>query len=140
MSNPSCGPGVPMNTMRLLRLATLGPIAGIVVLSLLAFFDQAALNRAYDNRFESARLANELRASSDELTRLARTYVVTGDPAYEQAYWHLLDVRNGTKPRPDGRTVPLVPEVQRVVTFEDRADGALQWLWARIFDPAIPPP
>ena len=113
MSNPSRGPGVPMNTMRLLRLATLGPIAGIVVLSLLAFFDQAALNRAYDNRFESARLANELRASSDELTRLARTYVVTGDPAYEQAYWHLLDVRNGRKPRPDGRTVSLRTLMER---------------------------
>jgi hypothetical protein len=38
---------------------------------------------------------------------MARTYVVTDDPAYEQTYWHILDVRNGIKPRPDGRTVSL---------------------------------
>ncbi|NBW87319.1 MAG: methyl-accepting chemotaxis protein, partial [Planctomycetia bacterium] len=96
-----------MNTMRLLRLTTLGPIVGLVVLAVLAFFNQRAVNRAQTNRYESYRLAQELRASSEDLTRFARTYVVTGDPVYEQQYWHLLDVRNGVKSRPDGRTVAL---------------------------------
>ena len=96
-----------MNTMRLLRLTTLGPIFGLFVLAVLAFFNQRAVNRAQINRYESFRLAQELRASSEDLTRLARTYVVTGDPVYEEQYWHLLDVRNGVKPRADGRTVPL---------------------------------
>lgn len=102
-----------MNTMRLLRLTTLGPIVGLVGLSLLAFLDQARLNRAHENRLESYRLAHELRRSSDELTRLARTYVVTGEPEYERQYWHLLEVRNGTQPRPDGRTVPLRTLMER---------------------------
>jgi hypothetical protein len=96
-----------MNTLQRLQLTTLGPIFGLVALSVLAFVNQNALNRAQANRYESYQLAHELRASSDELTRMARTYVVTDDPAYEQAYWHILDVRNGIKPRPDGRTVSL---------------------------------
>src|SRR5690606_9107187 len=36
----------------------------------------------------------------DDLTRLARTYVVSGDERYEQQYQAILDIRNGTKPRP----------------------------------------
>ena len=96
-----------MNTMRRLQLMTLGPLFGLVALAVLAFVNQSALDRATTNRHESHRLAQELRRSSDELTRMARTYVVTADPAYERAYWHILDVRNGVKPRPDGRTIPL---------------------------------
>nr|WP_232730709.1 methyl-accepting chemotaxis protein [Janthinobacterium sp. 64] len=41
-----------------------------------------------------------MRQSSDDLTRLARTYVVTGDASYEQQYMDILDIRNGKKPRP----------------------------------------
>ena len=96
-----------MNTLQRLRLTTLGPIVGLVALSVLAFTNQNALTRAHANRYASYQLAHDLRASSDELTRMARTYVVTGDPAYEQAFWRILEVRNGVKPRPDGRTVPL---------------------------------
>ncbi|MBM4010773.1 MAG: methyl-accepting chemotaxis protein [Planctomycetes bacterium] len=102
-----------MNTLQRLYVTTLVPIIGLVALSVLAFVNQNALNRAQADRFESYRLAHELRASSDELTRMARTYVVTGDPAYEQAYWSILDVRNGVKPRPDGRTVALRTLMER---------------------------
>lgn len=58
-------------------------------------------------RYQSYQLAIELRQSSEDLTRLARTYVVTGDPKYETAYFNVLDVRNGKLPRPDGRTAAL---------------------------------
>ena len=47
-------------------------------------------------------LADGLRQSSDELTRMARTFVVTGDPAYEQHFNSILAIRNGTEPRPQG--------------------------------------
>jgi methyl-accepting chemotaxis protein len=50
----------------------------------------------------SLQLADELRQSSDDLTRLARTYVVTGDPKWEEQYFTVLDIRNGKKPRPPG--------------------------------------
>lgn len=59
--------------------------------------EQAA---AYDNRYRSYLLADELRQSSDDLTRLGRTYVVTGDASYKQQYLDILSIRNGEKPRP----------------------------------------
>ena len=37
----------------------------------------------------SLQLADELRQSSDDLTRLARTYVVTGDSKWEEQYFTL---------------------------------------------------
>ena len=45
-------------------------------------------------------LADELRQSSDDLTRLGRVYVTTGDVKYEKQYFDILDIRNGKKPRP----------------------------------------
>jgi methyl-accepting chemotaxis protein len=96
-----------MNTMQRLKLTTIGPVMGLLALALVALWSQRALNQAQTNRFASYALANELRQSSDELTRLARTYCVTGDAEYERQYWHVLDIRNGKRPRPDGRTVAL---------------------------------
>ncbi|MBA5608204.1 HAMP domain-containing protein [Duganella sp. FT3S] len=61
---------------------------------------QAESTRASEARYQSYLLADELRQSSDDLTRLARTYVVTGDPRYEQQYMDILAIRNGAKPRP----------------------------------------
>jgi len=68
-----------MNAMQRLRLTLIGPLVILAVLAALAYVNQAALNTAQTNRFQSLRLAHELRHSSDELTRLARTYCVTGD-------------------------------------------------------------
>lgn len=53
-------------------------------------------------RYQSYQAADELRQSSDDLTRLGRTYVVTGDEKYEKMYMDILDIRNGKKPRPEG--------------------------------------
>jgi len=58
-------------------------------------------------RYQSYLLADELRQSSDDLTRLVRTYSITGNPAYKKSYWDVLAMRNGEQPRADGRTVPL---------------------------------
>ena len=60
------------------------------------------LSQAQASRYKSSLLADELRQSSDDLTRLARTYVMTGDPMWEQQYFEVLDIRNGKKPRPAG--------------------------------------
>ena len=64
--------------------------------------EQAAdqVTQAHNSRYHSYLLAAELRQSSDDLTRLARTYVVTGDPKWEQQYNTILDIRNGKVPRP----------------------------------------
>jgi methyl-accepting chemotaxis protein len=102
-----------MNTIQRLQLSTLGPILVLTGLAVFSYLTQREVNHAEANRLESARLANALRFSSDELTRLARTYVVTGDPDYERQYWNVLAVRNGTEPRADGRRVPLRTLMER---------------------------
>ncbi|MFB2595310.1 methyl-accepting chemotaxis protein [Paracoccus sp. p4-l81] len=51
-------------------------------------------------RYHSYLLVDELRQSSDDLTRLARTYVITGDAKFEQQYLDILAIRNGEKERP----------------------------------------
>lgn len=60
----------------------------------------AHLRDAFETRYKSYLLADELRQSSDDLTRLARTYVVTGDPRYEAQYNDVVAIRAGKKPRP----------------------------------------
>ncbi len=58
------------------------------------------LNTSTLNRILSYKLADEFRQGSDDLTRLARTYAVTGDSKYEKMYMDILDIRSGKKPRP----------------------------------------
>ncbi|HUW36946.1 MAG TPA: EAL domain-containing protein [Rhodocyclaceae bacterium] len=58
------------------------------------------IDLANEFRQRSFLLAQELRQSSDDLTRMVRTYVVTGDPIYKKHYQEILDIRDGRKPRP----------------------------------------
>ena len=55
-----------------------------------------------DRRFESILLADELRQSSDDLTKFARMFVQSGDERFLQYFQKVLDIRNGKAPRPDG--------------------------------------
>lgn len=78
----------------------------IVLLVILAFnfaaytWSEKQIDRANNLRYNSMLLADELRQSSDDLTKMARAYVVTGDPIYKKHYLDILDIRNGNKPRP----------------------------------------
>ena len=58
------------------------------------------MNQGELHRLEALLLADELLQSSDELTRMARTYVTTGEPIYEHYFTVILDIRNGKRPRP----------------------------------------
>ena len=51
--------------------------------------------RAETRRFESISLADELRQSSDDLTRFARMYVQTGDDRFVEYFDRVLAIRNG---------------------------------------------
>jgi methyl-accepting chemotaxis protein len=61
---------------------------------------QSELHDALDQRYQSYLLADELRQSSDDLTRLGRTYVATGDESYKAQYMDILAIRGGDKARP----------------------------------------
>ena len=94
--------------MRFSLRASFGIVCGLLALSCVLLligwkvnFDaQVEVSAAHESRYRSYLLADELRQSSDDLTRLARTYVVTGDQAYEAQYNAVLDIRNGKAPRP----------------------------------------
>lgn len=59
------------------------------------------VEKSHSSRFASYLLADELRQSSDDLTRLVRTYVVTGDTSYKDQYFDVIAIRNGEKARPE---------------------------------------
>ncbi len=44
--------------------------------------------------------ADELRQTSDDLTRFARMYAVTMDAKYKEIFYKIIDIRNGDAPRP----------------------------------------
>ncbi len=69
-----------------------------VVFKMLHIQDEVA--RIEKQRFRSFALAMELFQSSEDLTRMARSYVSTGNPVYEKLYFEILDIRGGKLPRP----------------------------------------
>lgn len=77
---------------------------GTFVLAAITFGFYAYLEKKVDHanelRLQSYLLADELRHSSDDLTRMVRTYVATGDPLSREHYQEILDIRDGKKPRP----------------------------------------
>src|ERR1700712_4297678 len=58
------------------------------------------INQNERHRLEALLLADELLQTSDDLTRMARTYVTTGEPSYKHYFNVILDIRNGKRPRP----------------------------------------
>ncbi len=58
------------------------------------------IGRANELRQQSFLLLEEMRGSSDDLTRMARNYVSTGNHLYKQHHQEILDIRDGKKPRP----------------------------------------
>ncbi|WP_318014084.1 methyl-accepting chemotaxis protein [Paucibacter sp. TC2R-5] len=95
-----------MKTVKQMFGTALAVMGVAVVLLLFAIYRLHAagnaLSSAEKSRYVSSALADELRQSSDDLTRLARTYVMSGDAKWERQYFEVLDIRNGKKPRPAG--------------------------------------
>jgi len=74
-----------------------------VIFAVLFFFyvhSEKEIDHANEQRVRSYWLAQELRQSSDDLTHMVRSYVITGDPLFKQHYQEILDIRDGLKPRP----------------------------------------
>ncbi|WP_074634300.1 MULTISPECIES: ATP-binding protein [Nitrosospira] len=75
----------------------------------LVFHSLSIQQEIYSNerhRFRAVLLADELLQSSEDLTNMARYYVVTGDPKYEQFFFQILDIREGRRPRPLNYSAP----------------------------------
>ena len=86
-----------------LNLLSTGVLLVLLALSFSVYvWAEKRIDRANDKRHFSFLLADELRHSSDDLTRMARTYVATSQPRYKRQYQAILDIREGRKPRPVG--------------------------------------
>jgi signal transduction histidine kinase/CheY-like chemotaxis protein/HPt (histidine-containing phosphotransfer) domain-containing protein len=90
------------------RLVTGGVVVGLVLLAVVLLLSLAAERSMQDataaeaRRSDSLRLAYELRQTSDDLTRMARSYVATAQPRYLDWFHEILAIRAGTAPRPEG--------------------------------------
>lgn len=90
--------------------------ASIFIAMLVAFWAEKQASDSAEAVVESAKLrylsfqlADEFRHSSMDLTRLARTYVSTGDDRYREQYWHIVKWRNGEAARPGTVNPELYP-------------------------------
>tara|TARA_B100001094_G_scaffold333359_1_gene411068 strand:+ start:6370 stop:7161 length:792 start_codon:yes stop_codon:yes gene_type:complete len=64
------------------------------------FHNVDKLEIASQEKFQSYLVADELRQSSDDLTRLVRTFVITGNDDYEKMFKDVISIRDGMTPRP----------------------------------------
>jgi signal transduction histidine kinase len=85
----------------LIAAALIVLLSGIFYVMMLVRQNELALAESEARHYVSYKLADELRQSSDDLTRMARTYVVTGDLRYEEYFRPILAIRNGEAPRPE---------------------------------------
>jgi len=77
----------------------------LAVAALLLFWqflrNETAITAAENSRFQTYQIADGLRHTSDDLTRMARLYAVTGEARYQDYFQEILDIRSGDAPRPD---------------------------------------
>lgn len=69
-------------------------------LSWTAMRNQTRIGESHERRYSAMQLATELQRSSDDLTRMARLYAVTGDARYRGYFQRILEIRQGDAPRP----------------------------------------
>lgn len=87
-------------SFRLYLYAILAIVAILCASFFVLVFEQQRYQDAVENREESIRLASELRQSSNDLARLVRTYVITGDSLYKEQFRAVVEIRDGVRPRP----------------------------------------
>jgi len=63
-------------------------------------YAEKQIGKADEQRKKSHELAHELRQASDDLSRMARTYVLTADPIYKRHFQEIIDIRDGAAPHP----------------------------------------
>jgi diguanylate cyclase (GGDEF)-like protein/PAS domain S-box-containing protein len=99
------GKGVTAPDNNLSRFSrSLWLVLGMFVLFAILFViyvrSEKQIDRVNELRLQSHLLADELRQSSDDLTRMVRSYVITANPIYKQHFQEILDIRDGKVSRP----------------------------------------
>ncbi|MER7574503.1 response regulator [Streptomyces sp. NPDC126514] len=87
--------------MRAFIIANAVLLTIVLTLSVLAVNSMQEATRSQSRRSDSLKLAYELRQTSDDLTRMARTYVITGEPRFRSYFKEIAAIRDGSAPRPE---------------------------------------
>src|SRR3990172_79329 len=82
------GPRLPQFSSHLWRMV--GCVGALTVAFALYARSERQIGRVHELRYRSFLLADELRQSGDDVTRMARAYLVTGDPVYKQRFQAIL--------------------------------------------------
>lgn len=81
----------------------------MVILFLLSLFllvnEQFKYEQSIKNKEHIVNLAAELRQSSNDLARLARTYIITNNPIHMEQFNAAVEIREGIRPRPKNYTI-----------------------------------
>lgn len=95
---------MPLTQGQIITKQTTARLVGLIVLIILMavtglLYIQAKndLTLSLQHQAEFFKLNNELKHSSDNLTRMARSYVITGKPHYRTYYQILIDIRDGKR-------------------------------------------
>lgn len=100
---------------------------------------EAALDRAHEIHDRATHVADELRHGTNEMTRMARGYVITGDPVYREYFVTIREMHAGHKPFPMqyGKGFwDLVLAGERSVEFVDGDPTASLYSWRDGFNKA----
>ena len=92
--------GQQKRTLILLILMLLASIAGGLWVLKLLDQNNDAFAFAKQQRYDSLQLVDLVRQTSDDLTRMARTFAATGDERFLDYFEHILSIRKGDAPRP----------------------------------------
>lgn len=77
-----------------------GTLLLVTVAFMFYVWTEKRIDQANELRYASHNLVGELRQSSDDLSRMARTYVATGDAQYRRNHEEIVAIREGRAPRP----------------------------------------
>ena len=72
----------------------------LIILFTVTIYAQKQIDKANMFQLHSFKLANRLFQSSNDLTRMVRTFAITKNPLYAEHYQEILDIRNGLTPIP----------------------------------------
>jgi diguanylate cyclase (GGDEF)-like protein/PAS domain S-box-containing protein len=93
--------------------ATIVLVIALSITFAIYILQERQIDRANVSRVQLLSLSAELRQSSDDLTRMARSFVVTGKARYRHQYQAILAIRDGKSPRPlDYAGVPWDPPAE----------------------------
>jgi len=99
-TSPSAIKNVSSDAFTSYLMLTAGMIILITAVFSIYLWSAKQIDQANNTRIQSYELTDELRQSSDDLTRMVRTYVATGNPRYKTYHQEILKIRNGKTPRP----------------------------------------